>query len=341
MLELTSVTVGYRSEMVLTDLDLAIGTSGASVTALLGPSGCGKSTLIRAIAGLEPLSGGVITFDGVDLAPVPTHRRDFGVVFQDGQLLPGRTVAGNVGYGLRVRRWPKREIASRVEEMLVLVNLPGFGPRKVAELSGGQQQRVALARALAPRPRLLLLDEPLSALDRQLRERLALQITEVIAATTTPTIVVTHDHTEAAMMADRIAVMEGGRIIQDDVPERLWRAPRTDSVARFVGCTTICDGMVAGGVLSSALGSVPVALPDGPVRMGLRPEAVIAGPVDRDRPVGTAMNAASLPDGTRVRLTVAGLDLDAVSDVPVRVGDELGITLDPNRIAVIGGAADA
>lgn len=341
MLELTSVTVGYRSEMVLTDLDLAIGTSGAAITALLGPSGCGKSTLIRAIAGLEPLSGGVITFDGADLAPVPTHRRDFGVVFQDGQLLPGRTVADNVGYGLRVRRWSKREVAARVQEMLELVHLPGFGSRKVAELSGGQQQRVALARALAPRPRLLLLDEPLSALDRQLRERLALQITEVIAVTATPTIVVTHDHTEAAMMADRIAVLEDGRIIQDDVPEKLWRTPRTESVARFIGCTTVCDAVVSGGVLSSALGSVPVDLPDGPVRLGLRPEAVIAGPVDPGRPVGTAVHVASMPDGTRVRLSVAALDLDAVSDAPVQIGDELGITLDRNRIAVITGSASA
>lgn len=335
MLELSSVTVGYRSEMVLENLDLAIGTSGAAITALLGPSGCGKSTLIRAIAGLEPLSGGVISFDGADLAPVPTHRRDFGVVFQDGQLLPGRTVADNVGYGLRVRRWPKREIAARVDELLELIRLAGFGKRKVAELSGGQQQRVALARALAPRPRLLLLDEPLSALDRQLRETLASQITEIITATGTPTIVVTHDHTEAAMMANRIAIMEGGRIIQDDVPEKLWRTPRTESVARFIGCTTICDAEVRGGVLDSSLGSVPSDLPDGPIRLGLRPEAVIAGLVEGDRPVGSVVHVASMPDSTRVRLAVAGLDLDAVSDASVRVGDELGITLDPSRIAVI------
>ncbi|WP_084835062.1 ABC transporter ATP-binding protein [Williamsia sp. 1138] len=335
MLELSGVTVGYRSEMVLTELDLAIGTSGAAITALLGPSGCGKSTLIRAIAGLEPLSGGAITFDGVDLAPVPVHRRDFGVVFQDGQLLPGRTVADNISYGLRVRRRPKREVAERVSELLDLVDLAGFGSRKVAELSGGQQQRVALARALAPRPRLLLLDEPLSALDRQLRERLALQITEVIAATATPTIVVTHDHTEAAMMADRIAVMEAGRIIQDDVPEKLWRTPRTESVARFIGCTTLCDGVVRGGVLASSLGSVPIDLPDGPVRLGLRPEAVIAGPVGSGRPVGRAVHVASLPDGVRVRLSTAGIELDAVSDIRVEVGDEVGITLDPNRIAII------
>jgi len=337
MLELTSVTVGYGSEMILTDLDLAIGTQGATITALLGPSGCGKSTLIRAIAGLEPLSAGTITFDGVDLAPTPTHRRDFGVVFQDGQLLPGRTVADNVGYGLRVRRWRKPDITRRVAELLDLVDLPGLGDRKVTELSGGQQQRVALARALAPRPRLLLLDEPLSALDRQLRDRLALQIAEIIGATGTPTIVVTHDHSEAAMMADRIAVMDHGRIVQDDHPEKLWRAPRTERIAQFIGCTTICGADISAGVLHSPLGRVSVDLPDGGVRIGLRPEAVVATPVadGSSGVIGTVRHVASLPEGARVRLAVAGLEVDAVGDRRLGVGDEASIALDRGRIAII------
>jgi thiamine transport system ATP-binding protein len=338
MLELSSVTVGYRSEVVLENLSLSIGTHGSAITALLGPSGCGKSTLIRAIAGLEPLTGGTITFDGVDLTPVPTHRRDFGVVFQDGQLLPGRSVADNIGYGLRVRRWRRTDIVSRVADMLDLVDLSGYGTRQVSELSGGQQQRVALARALAPRPRLLLLDEPLSALDRQLRERLAVEIAEIIGTTGTPTIVVTHDHTEAALMADRIAVMDAGRIIQHDDPETLWRTPRNARVARFVGCTTICSGTVSDGVLDSDLGSVPIRLPDGMIHIALRPEAVRATAVSEAPPgarTGIVRHVASLPDGTRVRVSVAGMDVDAVSAVPVSVGDQLAITLDPDRLAVI------
>ncbi|WP_020105438.1 ABC transporter ATP-binding protein [Nocardia sp. 348MFTsu5.1] len=348
MLELSSVSVNYGSEVVISDLDLAIGTRGATVTALLGPSGCGKSTLIRAIAGLEPLSSGTITFDGVDLSRTPTHHRDFGVVFQDGQLLPGRSVADNVGYGLRVRRWRKPDIAERVTDLLDLVDLPGLGGRKVAELSGGQQQRVALARALAPRPRLLLLDEPLSALDRQLRDRLALQIAEIIGATGTPTIVVTHDHSEAAMMADRIAVMDGGRIVQDDSPEKLWRAPRSVRIAKFIGCTTVVGATISGGVLDSSLGRVPVDLPDGGVRIGLRPEAVLATSVVKKSlakgnggVIGTVRHVASLPEGTRVRLSVAAdLVIDAVGDPSLRVGDEVTITLDRGRMAIISEAPD-
>jgi thiamine transport system ATP-binding protein len=330
--------VKYRSEVVLDDLSLAIGTEGSAITALLGPSGCGKSTLIRAIAGLEPVTGGTICFDGADLAPVATHRRDFGVVFQHGQLLPGRSVADNVGYGLRARRWRKADIVARTTEMLNLVDLAGYGARQVGELSGGQQQRVALARALAPRPRLLLLDEPLSALDRQLRERLAVEIAEIIHATGTPTIVVTHDHTEAALMADHIAVMDGGRIIQHDDPAVLWRAPHNERVARFIGCTTICPGTVRGGVFHSELGTAWVGLPDGDIRVGLRPEAVSAGRLTDGGPaatVGIVRHVASLPDGTRVRLSVADMDVDAVSEMPVSLGDRMAVTLDANRLALI------
>jgi thiamine transport system ATP-binding protein len=332
------VTVGYRSETILDDLSLSIGTEGSAITALLGPSGCGKSTLIRAIAGLEPLTGGTITFDGADLAPIATHRRDFGVVFQDGQLLPGRSVADNIGYGLRARRWRRDATAARVAEMLDLVDLSGYGNRQVAELSGGQRQRVALARALAPRPRLLLLDEPLSALDRQLRERLAVEIAEIIDATGTPTIVVTHDHTEAALMADHIAVMDGGRIIQHDDPASLWRAPRNERVARFIGCTTICQGTVRAGLFDSELGAVALDVPDGRVRIGLRPDAVSAihlADARQSAPVGTVRHVASLPEGTRVRLSVAGIDVDAVSSAAVSLGDPMAIALDTHRLAVI------
>ncbi len=213
------------------DLEVADG----EILALLGPSGCGKSSLLRAVAGLEPLAGGSVTFDGQDLAGVPVHRRGFGLLFQDGQLFAHRSVARNVSYGLEVARVPRAEQAARVRELLAAVGLAGYGERDVSTLSGGERQRVALARALAPRPRLLLLDEPFSALDRALRERLAVDVRDVLRATGTTAIFVTHDHDEANTVADRIAVMSAGRLLQVAPPQELWRAPASREVAEFLG----------------------------------------------------------------------------------------------------------
>lgn len=337
MLEISGLRVEYGDTVVLDGLDLTVGAEGAPVTALIGPSGCGKSTLVRAVAGLEPSAGGAVRIDGRDLSRTPPHRRDFGVVFQDGALLPGRSVASNVGYGLRARRWSRRAVTDRVAEMLDLVGLPDLGDRPVAQLSGGQAQRVALARALAPRPRLLLLDEPLSALDRRLRERLAVDIAEILHTTPTPTVLVTHDHTEAATIADRVAVMADGVVAQEGTPEAVWRRPATDEIARFIGCTTILDAPVEHGVARTVLGPVDVAwagtgdrcrlglrarsvvVADGGVRV--RVEAVAALPEDRHLWVRT-------PDGERVA---------AVATVPVEVGDKIAVALDAERVAVIGG----
>jgi len=210
-------------------LDVAPG----EVLALLGPSGCGKSSLLRAVAGLEPVAAGSVTWDGRDLAGVPVHRRGFGLMFQEGQLFPHRDVAGNVAYGIAGLSRAERD--ARVTELLDVVGLAGYGRRAVATLSGGERQRVALARSLAPRPRLLLLDEPLSALDRGLRERLALDLREALRATGTTAVFVTHDHDEAFTVADRVAVMDAGRLLQVAPPEDLWRAPTSRRVAEFLG----------------------------------------------------------------------------------------------------------
>ena len=210
-------------------LDVAPG----EVLALLGPSGCGKSSLLRAVAGLEPVAAGSVTWDGRDLAGVPVHRRGFGLMFQEGQLFPHRDVAGNVAYGIAGLSRAERD--ARVTELLDVVGLAGYGRRAVATLSGGERQRVALARSLAPRPRLLLLDEPLSALDRGLRERLALDLREALRATGTTAVFVTHDHDEAFTVADRVAVMDAGRLLQVAPPEDLWRAPASCRVAEFLG----------------------------------------------------------------------------------------------------------
>ena len=211
------------------DLDVARGQT----VALLGASGCGKSSLLRVVAGLEDLAGGTIAWDGRDVVRVPVHKRGFGLMFQDGQLFPFRDVAGNVAYGLT--GVPRPERRARVEEMLELVGLPGYGPRDVTTLSGGQAQRVALARSLAPEPRLLLLDEPLSALDRALREQLVVDLRDILTRQGTTALYVTHDHGEARAVADRVGVMEAGRLLRIDAPEALWAHPGGEAVARFLG----------------------------------------------------------------------------------------------------------
>lgn len=198
----------------------SLSVNRGEIVALVGPSGCGKSTLLRVIAGLEPDAEGVVRWDGEDLAAVPTHLRKFGLVFQDGQLFAHQSVAENISYGLRAQGVSRDERDARVAELLDLVSLPGAGSRAVTHLSGGERQRVALARSLAPRPRLLLLDEPFSALDRELRERLASETREILRETGTTAIMVTHDHAEAAAVADRVVRMRAGTI------DRLQDPPR-------------------------------------------------------------------------------------------------------------------
>ncbi|MDN4482924.1 ABC transporter ATP-binding protein [Demequina lignilytica] len=183
------------------------------IVALLGPSGCGKSSLLSAVVGVAPPSAGEIRWDGEDLTRVPVHRRGFGMVFQDGQLFPHRTVAGNVAFGLEMARVPRAERDARVAGLLETVGLAGLGERAVSELSGGQRQRVALARSLAPSPRLLALDEPLSSLDADLRARLGEEVRQILRATGTTGLLVTHDAEEASAIADRVLRMADGRLV--------------------------------------------------------------------------------------------------------------------------------
>ena len=219
-LSVRNATVHYRaglakrsSESVPAAVrDVSFDVAEGEIVALIGPSGCGKSTMLRAISGLEPLSSGAIYWAGESLAAVAPHRRGFGLMFQDGQLFSHMSVAKNVAYGLSAQRVSKEEKSQRVDELLRLVGLPGYGSRAVTELSGGERQRVALARSLAPRPRLLLLDEPLSALDRSLRERLASDLARMLRETGTTAILVTHDHDEADTIADRVIAMSMGTL---------------------------------------------------------------------------------------------------------------------------------
>lgn len=240
-IRLRDAVVRYGDVMAVdrVSLDVAPG----QVLVLLGASGSGKSSILRAIAGLEPLAGGGVFWGDDDLAAVPVHKRGFGLVFQDGQLFPTMSVGKNIAYGLT--KMPKAEQRRRVADLLELVGLPGYERRKVTELSGGQAQRVALARSLAPAPRALLLDEPLSALDTALRRRLSADLRRILTQAHTTALYVTHDQEEAFTVADRIAVLDEGRLLQLDTPERLWRHPSSTRVAQFLGYRTFVSPATA------------------------------------------------------------------------------------------------
>ncbi|HEY0454542.1 ABC transporter ATP-binding protein [Actinophytocola sp.] len=328
-LSVHDLTVRYGDLAAVSDVDLTV--ADGEVLALLGPSGCGKSTLLRAVAGLEPAAGRVC-WDGADLAGVPVHRREFGLVFQDGQLFPHRDVAGNVAFGLRMRHLGRSP--ERVAELLELVGLTGYEHRKVTELSGGEQQRVALARALAPRPRLLLLDEPLSALDRVLREQLAMDLARVLRLAGSTALVVTHDHDEAFTLADRVAVMRAGRIHQVGPPTEVWREPVDDETARFLGCGLIIPATVHNGHASCELGEVELPwAPDGAARLGLRPTALRPAAEGIE---GKVIQRVHRRDHVRLQVRLAsGLVVDAVAGVLDSPDDELTLALDQDGIALI------
>lgn len=238
-----AVTYGDLHAVDGVDLEVAAG----EVVALLGASGSGKSSLLRAVAGLEDVAGGEVAWGGRSMVRVPVHKRGFGLMFQDGQLFEHRDVGSNIAYGLT--GLPRAQRGERVREMLELVGLPGFERRRVTTLSGGQAQRVALARALAPAPRLLLLDEPLSALDRALREQLATDVRTILRRGGTTALYVTHDQDEAMTVADRVGVMEAGRLLRLDTPQRLWADPGSSKVARFLGFDVVGDLALAPGAL--------------------------------------------------------------------------------------------
>ncbi|MBM3571667.1 MAG: ABC transporter ATP-binding protein, partial [Alphaproteobacteria bacterium] len=265
----------YGEFLALDNVSLSI-APGEFVT-LLGPSGSGKTTLLMALAGFARLDHGSVRFNSEEIVGLPPHRRDIGVVFQNYALFPHMNVAENVGYPLRMRRVPKFEIAQRVEQALSLVDLPGFGNRRVDQMSGGQQQRIALARAVVFEPRILLMDEPLSALDKKLRDSMQIEIRQLHDKLKTTTIYVTHDQREALTLSDRIAVMDRGHIIQIGTPRDVYDRPRTRFVADFIGETSFLPVGVADGVASFRGQTLRLAErpADGAGLLAIRPEKLI------------------------------------------------------------------
>ena len=264
---------------------------------------------------------------------MPTHKRGFALMFQDGQLFAHQSVAGNVGYALRLRGGSRATQHAHVEELLELVGLPGYGDRAPATLSGGERQRVALARALAVQPRLLLLDEPLSALDRTLRERLAADLRGILTAAGTTALLVTHDQEEAFAVADRMAVMRSGRVVQSGTLAEVWRAPADSEVAAFLGYATVVEGAAAQRVLRAGGATVP----EGDVAVALRRSALhrtVDGPL-----TGRVLTARLTPEVTRLVVAVEGVgEVHAVADQDstVRVGDTVRLAVDLARAAVLG-----
>ena len=257
MLQIINVCKTYEGQPLLRGISFTV--DQAETICLLGASGSGKSTLLRMIAGLETSDSGQILWDGNDLASIPPHLRDFGLVFQDYALFPHLTVFDNAAFGLKMKNWPKNKIQTRVAEVLDIVNLNSFGNRKVTDLSGGEQQRVALARALAPRPRLLMFDEPLGALDRSLREDLLNQLRGILHHTGIPAIYVTHDQEEAFTIADRVLLLHGGQIVREGNPKDVWGDPGSVWAAQFLGLGNVIEGLkVKGSKVQTEFGTFSV-----------------------------------------------------------------------------------
>ncbi len=324
------------------DLELPAG----KLISFLGPSGCGKTTLLRMIAGLERPTAGRVYLDGEDITDRPPHTRDIGMVFQTLALFPHLTVAGNIGYGLRIRGVPRERIQARVRELLAMVSLEGLGDRRIQQLSGGQQQRVATARALALEPRLFLLDEPLSALDANLREQLQVELRLLQQKLGITTIMVTHDQREAMTMSDLVVVMRAGRVEQVGEPLEVYRRPATAFVARFIGTTNLLRGRASGRgtvLIGDREFEVAGTPSDGEVVLSVRPEEAHLVPgeaPERNALPGTVVFVRDLGElfecyvdcGTGEPVIVAGSPRERIE---VAQGQRVAVAFPPEACVVV------
>jgi len=318
-------------------LDIAHGET----LVLLGPSGCGKTTMLRIIAGLEqPDTGGKVLFDGKDVTSQPIERRNVGMVFQSYALFPNMNVADNIGYGLKIRGMGKLERAVRVAELVALTNIKGLENRRIDQLSGGQRQRVALARAVTIRPGILLLDEPLTALDAALRDRLRSELNRLLRALGITTIYVTHDQAEAMELGDRVVVMCKGAIAQIGTPREIYFTPRNRFVAEFIGAANIVEAPLERGFLVLPGGRQPIgsdaSLPAA-IAM-IRPESIrVASP--KSAPLSGTVDSVSFV-GDRQRLVVSGaankpLNVDAPNTIQVKASERIGLLIAPEAVRLL------
>ncbi|MFW2541785.1 ABC transporter ATP-binding protein [Primorskyibacter sp. 2E107] len=295
---------------------------------LLGPSGCGKTTLLRLIAGLSKLDGGEITLEGAPLCDLPARKRGFGIVFQSYSLFPNMTVAENIGYGLKIRGVPPGDVAARVSELLDLIKLPQVADKFPGQLSGGQQQRIALARAIAVDPRVLLLDEPLSALDAKVRAELRSEIRQVQRALGIPTLMVTHDQEEALALADKIICMNHGTVVQAGTPEDLYNRPATRFVAEFMGISNLIPAEDIARHFPDLLKTRPTG-GDARLMACIRPEQIALSPAPNGS--ATVRSISFLGNLRRLELDspIGPLLIETHGSNPCREGDRVDLVIAP------------
>lgn len=340
LLEIDNIHKSYGDLAVLRGVSLRV--DEAMIVGLLGPSGCGKTTLLRIVAGLEHADSGSLRYAGMPIDRLPAHARGFGMMFQDYALFPHLDVAANVAFGLRMRSVPQADLTRRVAEVLDLVGLSGFARRRVYDLSGGERQRVALARALAPQPRLLLLDEPLSALDRTLRERLQDELRSVLRQVGLTTLYVTHDQEEAFALSDLVVLLNAGAVEQSGPPEAIYRRPASLWAAGFLGMYNRLSGIYRGnGIVETALGNL-AATTLAPLADGVAVTVVIAPDAAQDNTgPGTAVSGTMTELQFRGRYYRVSLrcasdllfDLD-MEEPPGSIGAVVRLMLDPARVLV-------
>ncbi|HEV3227055.1 MAG TPA: ABC transporter ATP-binding protein [Acidimicrobiales bacterium] len=333
MLRVEGVTVRYGDHTAVDRFDLDVGE--AEVVTLLGPSGCGKSSILRAIAGLVPIAGGRVLVDGSDVTNRPPHTREVGLMFQEYALFPHRDVVGNVAFGPRMHGDTREAVARRVDEVLALVGLSGYGARSVVSLSGGEQQRVALARALAPKPRVLMLDEPLGSLDRSLRERLTGELRALFVDLGLTVVTVTHDQGEAFTLADRVLVLRDGVVSQIGRPVDVWRGPADAFVARFLGFGNVFEVVARDGRIDTPWGPMTAGnRPDGDAALVIRPDGLRLARTGAEGVAGPAtfrgdhfLVPVMLRTGWTLEVT------DRSGEVP-EPGTSVRVELDPNHVVL-------
>ncbi|MCG0286832.1 ABC transporter ATP-binding protein [Streptomyces sp. PSAA01] len=345
MIRIHAVTRRFGEVTALDGVSLQI--EEGEFFALLGPSGCGKTTLLRVLAGFETPDSGTVTLDGQDLLGVPAHRRPVNLMFQSYALFPHMNVEKNIAYGLAREGLARAEIGERVAAVLATVGLTAQARRRPHQLSGGQRQRVALARAIVKRPRVLLLDEPLSALDKQVRAEMQLELKRLQHQVGITFLVVTHDQEEAMSLADRIAVLDRGRLQQVDTPVELYRHPRGRFVAGFVGANNVFSGRLlpSGGLDVPGVGVLPAPAGKAAGLVGVRPESIRLAAGEAGASLhGTVLDISYLGGSSRIAVTVPGLDrpvlLTVAGPATVTSGARVALSWDPDSAVLIETTGD-